>query len=189
MRRSFCWLSTVALSFALLAAGSGAAEAQRSAPAGQMSGSAQDGNRGMLEIKLKEKAVSLNYGRPELKGRDMLGMAPEGFIWRFGMNESTTFKTDADLMFGSKHLPKGTYSAWIKHVKGDQWTLIFNSEVGIWGMPGAKRENDVLEVPLTYSKKADSVEKLTVEMMGMGGGGHMIVSWGVHRLEVMFKPM
>jgi len=92
-------------------------------------------------------------------------------------------------MFGDKKLAKGSYSAWIKHIKGEQWTLVFNKEVGVWGMPGAKRENDVLEVPLTYSKKGGNLEKLTVEFMEMGGGGHMVVNWGMHRLEVMFKGM
>ncbi|MBM3265031.1 MAG: DUF2911 domain-containing protein [candidate division Zixibacteria bacterium] len=187
MRRSLQWFGVAALAFAVVTAGP--SFAQKSMPAGQAAKPMQDGNRGMLEIKLKGKGVSLNYGRPDMKGRDMLGMAPDGFVWRFGMNESTTFKTDSDLMFGDKKLAKGSYSAWIKHIKGEQWTLVFNKEVGVWGMPGAKRENDVLEVPLTYSKKGGNLEKLTVEFMEMGGGGHMVVNWGMHRLEVMFKGM
>ena len=105
------------------------------------------------------------------------------------MNESSTFKTDADLMFGDKKLMKGTYSVWMKHIKADQWSLIFNKEVGVWGDPGAKRANDVLEVPLKYGKSASSVEKFTVELMQMGGGGHMMVNWGTHQLDIMFKAM
>lgn len=187
MHRTTRWLSTIFLSAAFLSMSLGSAWAQKSAPAGRSTNS-QNTNRGMVEISLKGKAVSIDYGRPELQGRDMLGQAPDGFVWRLGMNESTTFKTDTDLMFGTKKLAKGVYSAWAKHISGDKWVLVFNSEVGIWGTPGAKRANDVLEVPLTYTKKGDSVERLTIDLMAMGNGGHMLVSWAQHRLEVMFTP-
>ena len=182
------------LTLAMTAAGVGTTMAQKSAPAAKpgmsdmSTGAAkQDENRGKLEIKLGGKAVSIDYGRPEMKGRDMLAQAPDGYVWRFGMDESTTFKTDANLMFGDKKLMKGTYSALMKHVKGEQWSLIFNKEVGIQGDPSGIRANDVLEVPFTYSKSARSVEKFTVQLMQMSGGGHLMANWGTHQLDIMFK--
>lgn len=191
MKGKYGVLGIALLALAMTGAGIGTTMAQTSAPAAKpsMGAAKQDGNRGKLEIKLGGKAVSIDYGRPEMKGRDMLAKAPDGFVWRFGMNESSTFKTDADLMFGDKKLMKGTYSVWMKHIKADQWSLIFNKEVGVWGDPGAKRANDVLEVPLKYGKSASSVEKFTVELMQMGGGGHMMVNWGTHQLDIMFKAM
>ena len=45
---------------------------------------AQNG-RGAAELKLHGKAVSVDYGRPALKGRqveDMLGQLPAGEVWR-----------------------------------------------------------------------------------------------------------
>lgn len=185
MRRMMNIFGSVALSLAITAISLGDVTAQSSAPA-KMSTNDQNTNRGMIEIALKGNKVSIDYGRPEMKGRDMLGMAPDGFVWRLGMNQSTTFKTDADLMFGKIKLAKGTYSAWMKHIKGDEWALVFNSEVGVWGMPGAKRENDLLEVPITYSKTDMTVDRLTIDMMNMGGSGHMVITWGNHKLEAMF---
>lgn len=187
MRRMLHSFGTIALSLAISAMVLGDALAQNSAPASKSTNSANT-NRGMVQIALNGQAVSIDYGRPEMKGRDMLAMAPDGFVWRFGMNQSTTFKTDTDLMFGKKKLAKGTYSAWIKHIKGDQWALIFNSEVGVWGSPGAKRENDVLEVPLTYSKSDKKVERFTVDVMNHNNSGHMVITWGNHKLESMFTP-
>lgn len=177
------WFGMVAAILGLAVFTSGLTLAQQTAPATQPA----DPNRGIEEVMLNGKKISIDYGRPEMKGRDLLSMAPDGFVWRFGMNTSTTFKTDADLLFGDKKLPKGAYSAWIKHVTGDQWTLIFNSEVGIWGLPGAKRENDVLEVPLKYSKADNAFERLTVTLMDRGGEGHLLVAWGTHRLETTFR--
>ncbi|MXX03700.1 MAG: DUF2911 domain-containing protein [Gemmatimonadetes bacterium] len=171
------------LAMALTSLGGGTADAQTTMPAG---GEGMDPGRGMAEVALSGGKVSIDYGRPEMKGRDMLAMAPAGFVWRFGSNKSTTFASDADLMFGDQTLAKGSYSAWIKHVEGDSWSLIFNSEVGIWGAPGASRENDVLEVPLSYSTGDESVERLTVELKDSDGKGRLSVSWGTHRLKGSF---
>ncbi|MCY3556828.1 MAG: DUF2911 domain-containing protein [Gemmatimonadetes bacterium] len=170
------------LAMALTSLG-GIADAQTTMPAG---GEGSDPGRGMAEVTLSGGKVSIDYGRPEMKGRDMLAMAPAGFVWRFGSNKSTTFTSEADLMFGDQTLAMGSYSAWIKHVEGDSWSLIFNSEVGIWGAPGASRENDVLEVPLSYSTGDESVERLTVELKDSDGKGKLSVSWGTHRLKGSF---
>ncbi len=174
----------LALAMALTSLGSGIADAQTTMPSG---GEGSDPGRGMAEVMLSGGKVSIDYGRPEMKGRDMLAMAPAGFVWRFGSNKSTTLTTDADLMFGDATLAKGSYSAWIKHVEGDSWSLIFNSEVGIWGAPGASRENDVLEVPLSYSTGDESVERLTVKLEDSDGMGKLSVSWGTHRLKGSFS--
>ena len=176
--------SVLALSAAFVAMGSGAVDAQTTMPSDE---SSADMGRGMVELLLMGGKVSIDYGRPEMKGRDMLAMAPDGFVWRFGSNKSTTFTTEADLMFGDQSLAKGSYSAWIKHVEGDTWSLIFNSEVGIWGAPGASRENDVLEVPLTYTVEDEMVERLTVRLMVMEDKGFVGVGWGTHRLIVSFS--
>lgn len=174
----------LAFSMTFAALGIGIADAQTTMPAGD---EGTDPGRGMVEVALAGGKVSIDYGRPEMKGRDMLAMAPDGFVWRFGSNKSTTLTTDADLMFGDQTLAKGSYSAWIKHVEGDSWSLIFNSEVGIWAAPGASRENDVLEVPLTYSTGDESVERLTVELGESEGMGNLSVSWGTHRLMGSFS--
>ncbi len=166
--------------------------AQSSQPAsmGKTSNNDQNSDRGVVEVAFGSNSVSIDYGRPQLKGRDMLAQAPDGFVWRLGSNASTTFETTADLMFGAKKLAGGKYSAWLKHRKGDRWALVFNSEVGGWGAGAgaAKRENDVLEVPLMYSEASKSVERFTVDIMNHGGNnGHMLVTWGTHRLETTFK--
>ena len=187
MRRMMNIFGLAALSLAIMAISLGDVMGQSSAPS-KSSTNDQNTNRGMIEIVLKGNNISLDYGRPEMKGRDMLAMAPDGFVWRMGMNQSTTFKSETDLMFGKKKLTKGSYSTWIKHIKGDQWALVFNSEVGIWGMPGAKRENDILEIPLTYSKVDNIVERFTVDIMNHDDSGHMVVTWSNHKLEATFSP-
>ncbi|MBT5875433.1 MAG: DUF2911 domain-containing protein [Candidatus Latescibacteria bacterium] len=190
MRRSSRFFRSAALALTILIAGAGAAEAQSSRPAGmgKTSNNSENADRGMVKVAFGDKSVSIDYGRPQLKGRDMLAMAPDGFIWRFGSNTSTTIESSADVMFGTKKLAMGKYSTWLKHITGDQWALVFNSETGMWGDPGAKRENDILEIPLSYTKGGKEVERFTVDIMDHGNkNGHMLITWGTHRLETSFK--
>jgi len=49
---------------------------------------AQNAERGNAEATIKNRKISINYGRPALKGRDLLAKAPVGTVWRVGMNEA-----------------------------------------------------------------------------------------------------
>ncbi len=120
-------------------------------------------DRGTASATFGNATVSINYGRPQLKGRDMLAQATEGMVWRMGMNEATEIKTDADLKFGATMIPKGSYSLWMKKISGDQWHLIFNKKTGIWGTEHSA-EDDFAAVPMTMSTNPQSVEAFTIEL-------------------------
>mgnify|MGYP003955858695 CR=1 FL=1 len=94
MRRMMNIFGSTALSLAIMAISLGDVMGQSSASS-KSSTNDQNTNRGMIEIVLNGNNISLDYGRPEMKGRDMLAMAPDGFVWRMGMNQSTTFKSDS----------------------------------------------------------------------------------------------
>jgi hypothetical protein len=90
-------------------------------------------SRGKAEAVVGGKKVSVEYGQPELKGRDMLAKAGPGMVWRFGMNEGTTLTTEADLQFGSVSVSKGAYTVFAKKVSEDTWHLVLNKQTGLWG--------------------------------------------------------
>ena len=108
------------------AAGAGEGEATQEA--------APSSNRGTAEIVIGSTQASIDYGRPELKGRNMLSQLPDGQVWRLGMNDATRFETNSDLLFGQTLIQAGRYSIWGKKVTSDDWRLIFNSEADIWGL-------------------------------------------------------
>src|SRR5919107_3471114 len=61
--------------------------------------------------------ISIEYGRPSLKGRSEAEMMPPGKEWRTGADEDTTLTTDKELMIGSLHVAAGTYTLYT--VPGD----------------------------------------------------------------------
>ncbi|KAA3659459.1 MAG: DUF2911 domain-containing protein, partial [Calditrichaeota bacterium] len=106
-----------------------------------------DDNRASLTLPIAGKEISINYGTPAWGKTDRLAQAPEGFVWRLGMNEATELHTGIPLAFGEKTLPAGKYSLAMRHVKGDEWELLVNSETGQWGGP-KDRSKDVAVVSM-----------------------------------------
>ena len=92
------------------------------------------GSRGKAELKAGAGSITVDYGRPALKGRDMLCQLQAGQSWRMGMNQATILATPVDLTFGSTKLPKGSYSLFLKKVDADKFELVFNSQTGQWGL-------------------------------------------------------
>src|SRR5580700_8128545 len=127
-----------------------------------MTAAAQD-TRGKAEATVKGKKISIDYGRPSLQGRDMLGMATPGMTWRLGMDEATEIQTAATLVVGGKELKPGKYTLWARKTGATQWTLAFHPQTGVWGDPPLT-EGYVAQVPLKLDKVANSAEQLTISL-------------------------
>jgi hypothetical protein len=133
--------------------------------------------RGEAKATVASKAVSVEYGRPSLAGRDMLGQAKAGTPWRMGSGSPTSLRTEADLTFGSVALPKGSYVLTaVKDEKGN-WTMIASN-------PDSKAK--VAEVPLTSSTLKESVEQFTIELSGKGAAGEFAMMWGTSKMAANF---
>ncbi len=156
-------------------AGAAAPPAQQAAPA-----------RSDAEATIKGKKISINYGRPALKGRDVLAQAPVGTVWRVGMNAATEITTAADLTVGGKELKAGKYSLWVRRTGEDTWTLAFHPKTGVWGAPPLK-EGYVAELPLKLEKASDSMETLTISLADAKGDGEIKIHWGTALMSGKFS--
>ncbi len=74
------------------------------------------GDRGKAQLTTPKGDIVVDYGRPQLKGRDPLTWQETGSYWRMGNNSVTTLSTPVDLVFGATKLPKGTYGLWLLKV-------------------------------------------------------------------------
>ena len=133
--------------------------------------------RGEAKATIAGKSVAVEYGRPSLAGRDMLGQAKAGSPWRMGAGSPTSLKTGTDLSFGSVNLPKGSYVLTaVKDEKGS-WSVIATSPDG---------KTKVAEVPLASTTLKDPVEQFTIELTGKGNAGEFAMMWGTARMAAAF---
>ena len=134
--------------------------------------------RGEAKATVAGKAVAIDYGRPSLKGRDMLGQAQVGQSWRMGADTATGLKTEADLSFGDVKVPKGEYVLTATKVAADKWELNVLSK--------SEERTKVADVPLTVSKLDASVEQFTIELKGDKDKGELVLRWGTTGLGTSF---
>ena len=139
--------------------------------------------RGTAEVTIAGKSVTIDYGRPSLRGRDMLGKAPAGTVWRTGADAATMFTTEADLTSGGKTIPAGSYTLFTKRVDDKTWHLVVNTQTGQWGT-SHDASLDLTEVPLTWEQAGSSVEQFTIEL---ADNGQMKMLWGTHVLKADFQ--
>ena len=136
---------------------------------------AQTNPRGEAKVTLAGKPIVVDYGRPSLKGRDMLGQAVVGQEWRMGADAATTLKTPVTLRFGSTDVPPGEYVLRAKKVSETDWAL--------------KLERDgkaAAEVPLATSPLDKSIEVFTIDLAEKQGEGVFRMSWGNLALAARF---
>jgi hypothetical protein len=153
------------------------------------SGFAQRNPRATTKISLEGKAVSVEYGRPSLKGRtvaQMLDQLKAGDFWRLGADKSTTFSTAADLQFGDVTVPSGDYSLWAQRAEDNSWKLVFNKQHGQWGTQHDASQ-DLVSVPLTETKASHPEEMVTINLTKAGAGGVIAIQWGDMKLTADFK--
>ncbi|HEX8162831.1 MAG TPA: DUF2911 domain-containing protein [Pyrinomonadaceae bacterium] len=139
---------------------------------------AQAPARGKAEATVNKKKVSISYGRPELKGRDLLAQAKPGMTWRVGMNEATEITSEGDMVVGGTTLKAGKYTLWVRKTGDDAWSLAFHPKTGVWGAPPLT-EGYAAETPLKLEKSTDSADLLVIDLAEKGGDNAEIkIHWG-----------
>jgi hypothetical protein len=119
--------------------------------------------RDSVSAKVGGATISINYGSPSVKGRKIFGgLEPYGKLWRAGANQATTFTTDKDITIEGKKLPAGKYTFFAQPGESE-WKIVFNSQVGQWGINGqganADPAKNVLEATVK-AKTAPMTERL-----------------------------
>jgi hypothetical protein len=129
---------------------------------------------------ISDKIVKVIYSRPQLKGRDLVKLAPPEKIWRTGANEAAEITFYKDVIFGGRALKAGTYSLFtIPSLDGD-WTVIINEARNVWGSYYYKQGQDVVRVSGKTSKTDKSIEAFSMmfdkDMTLKMGWGKTVIS-------------
>ena len=122
--------------------------------------------------------ITIEYGRPYLKGRPEAQLMPPGQPWRTGADEATVLTTDKPLKFGTVSIPAGTHTI-NTQPNGTEWQLIFGtlSKPGQWGVP-YQAALEKSRTPMKVGKTAAPVEQVTISIDDTPAGGTLRIEWG-----------
>ena len=124
---------------------------------------------------------SVDYGRPLLRGRTLLGdVISYDRVWRTGANAATQFTNSAPITLAGLSLPAGTYTLWtVPHRRGVD--LIVNRQTGQWGTD-YRRSQDLGTAPMKSETVSPPVEKFTISIEpGDARHGTLVLSWGTFK--------
>ncbi len=127
-------------------------------------------------------AISVDYGRPLARGRELLGKVIEyDYVWRTGANAATQFTTSAPIMLDGIPLSAGTYTLWTAPHANGVVDLIVNKEFGQWGTD-YDSARDLATKPLATDTVTKPVEEFTISVVpGDPHHGSLILEWGTFR--------
>jgi hypothetical protein len=143
------------------------------------------------------KWITVDYGRPILRGRDPFGSGanygkvanPDSDVWRAGANDTTRLTTQVELTFGTTTLKPGVYNVFVD-LKENAWTLVLSNQgvqpkydpkdtVLLYGAYNYDAKFDVARVPMRVSTLPMSLEQLTIGFSDVGSnGGTLFIAWG-----------
>ena len=139
--------------------------------------------QGKAQATIGSANVTIEYGRPTLKGRDATKLIEPGQIWRIGADMPTTIDSDADLDFGGTRVPKGKHVLLARLVAAGQWSLVVSSQPVNHYEPSAK----LAEVPMEVQQLSAPVDELAINLSNDGGRGVIVISWGTQKLVAAFR--
>lgn len=165
--------------------------------------------RETVSVEIGGKPLTIDYGRPQLKGRtldELLKQLPADRIWRAGENEVTTFTTEIALSVGGQTVPAGKYSLYIHAPEQGDWSLVLNSDPGIplgkiWAQAPPERAqalwprldgydkivaSEVLRAPMTRGSGSAS-EAFTMQLAAQGEGARLTLAWGDRHWSIDLK--
>ena len=169
-------------------------------------------SRGAASATIGDGMVEIDYGQPELKGRDLgelMKQLPEDRIWRAGVNQVSTLTAGADLMVGGTRVPAGKYSVYVHAGEGDTWSFILNKDLGVplgkiwdqapdnmknepWPHLGdytkAIKDKEVVRAKMTKAEGQKPADLFTMSFAEKDRGADLILAWGDQAWKVDVKP-
>ena len=108
--------------------------------------------------------ISVNYSRPSMRGRIIFGeLVPFNELWRTGANSATVISFSDPVTIEGKSLPAGSYSLFTIPREND-WTLIFNKNIFLWGSRAYNEAEDALRVTVIPGTIDCHFETFTIDL-------------------------
>ena len=154
---------------------------------GQTDKSKRPSPPGTATATLNGKKITVDYSRPNMKGRKIMGgLVPYDKVWRTGANEATLLTTETDLDIGGTSVPAGKYTLWTLPSAGT-WKLIINKQTGQWGTD-YDQSQDLARVDMQKSQSQQPVEQFTISFSPKGSdAADLVLAWENTSVSVPIK--
>jgi Protein of unknown function (DUF2911) len=137
--------------------------------------------RDTTRAQIGNSIFTVDYGRPLLRGRTLLGdVIPYDRIWRTGANAATQFTTSAPIKLAGMQVPAGAYTLFTApHTNGVD--LIVNKQTGQWGTE-YNRSLNLGTAKIISEVTTAPVEEFTISIIsGDNRHGTLVLEWGSFR--------
>ncbi|KAA3438109.1 DUF2911 domain-containing protein [Rufibacter hautae] len=132
--------------------------------------------------------ITINYGAPGVKNRDIWGkLVPYGKVWRAGANEATTIKFSTEVKIAQDNIPAGTYTLFVLPTDSSNWSLVLSKQKGLWGTDGYDASQDLVRIPFNpqwsvfHETLQYSVQDITPN------SGRLTLNWANKQLVIPIK--
>jgi hypothetical protein len=127
----------------------------------------------------KNTYLKITYSQPQKNGREIFGkLVPYNQLWCTGANEATEITVTNDLKINNSPLKAGTYSLFTIPGK-EKWTIILNSDLGLWGSYNYNQKMDVLRFEVLAQAIADNkiYEPFTIRIDQKTDTAEIVLLW------------
>lgn len=143
--------------------------------------------RDSVEIRMDGKRLVIEYGKPSMRGRKIMGsVVPYNRVWRTGSGKATTLTSTADFQLGDVEIPRGSYSLY-SYPTPTQWKLIINKQTGQWGTT-YNPDLDFARITVSARQLKTPVEHLTFKLERTNNLSAVLrIEWEYTSLSVPLK--
>jgi hypothetical protein len=141
----------------------------------------------MAAVRYKDAYLKITYSQPLKKGREIFGkLVPYGQVWRLGANEATEMTITKDMLINNIVVKAGTYSLFTIP-QADKWTMIINSDTGLWGAYNYNQKLDVMRFDVPVQVNAEITEAFTISIAQKNDLADVLILWDNVKVSVPFK--
>ena len=138
-------------------------------------------------IRYKDAYLKITYSQPQKRGREIFGkLVPYSEVWRTGANEATEITTTKNIQLNGTLLKAGTYSLFTIPQK-DKWTIIINSEVGLWGAYTYNSKLDVMRFDVPVIPTDEVYESFTIQLDHRNEVADLLLYWDKTKVSMSIK--
>ena len=144
--------------------------------------------RGSVTQSIAFTQISVTYGRPVARGRNIFGdVVRWDRIWHPGADSATRISISHDILVEGQPLAAGDYSLWLMPHASAPWTVIFHRKARAFHVPYPGDDGVALRVDVTPDS-ASHMETMAIYFpLVLREDAVMRVHWGTLALPIRIK--